>query len=209
MPYKNRCKTHKPDITFHIYGRGINRCEMFLDHEDYIFFIYLLKKYLTKDFKESRIIAKKEVEIPANSVFGQLELYAYCLMPNHFHILCKNLVDYGIKEFSKRILSVYAGFFNEKYSREGPLIQGCYRAVPIITEAQLIHVGRYIHLNPYKSGIVGGSSEYKYSSLQNYINNRDLPWLNLHPTLVQSTNWSKIDSYAKEIEYNPKQGIFI
>jgi len=209
MPYKNRIKIHKPDILYHIYGRGINHCELFSDHEDYIFFIYLLKKYLTKDFKESRIIAKKEVEIPANSVYGQMELYAYCLMPNHFHFLCKNLVDYGITEFSKRILSVYSGYFNEKIGREGSLIQGSFRAVPIISESQLIHVGRYIHLNPYKSEIVKESSEYKYSSLQNYINNRELPWLNLHPTLVQSTDWKHIDSYAKEIEDNPKQGIFI
>ncbi|MFH1955913.1 MAG: transposase, partial [Patescibacteria group bacterium] len=108
MPYRNKCKTFVPDCYYHLYGRGVNRMDMFLEKEDYRLFCYLLKKYLSPDFKEVKIFKGQRVEVLANSVSGKVELYAFCFMPNHFHLLIKNIEKEGMSKLMTRVLSGYS-----------------------------------------------------------------------------------------------------
>lgn len=200
MPYKNRIKDFSSDSYYHLYARGINKTEIFRQKSDYSYFLYLLKKYLTPGFKEKRIVNGLETEFEANSVSHMVSLNAYCLMPNHFHLLVYNKEVTGIQFLMRRVLTAYVRVFNRKYSREGTLIQGSYRAVTVYGEPQIIHLSRYIHLNPLKDKLVTSSIDYPYSSLKYYKAKKSLAWLSLNPVISDSSDFNLIDSYLKVFE---------
>ena len=98
-------------------------------------------------------------------------IICYCLMPNHFHFLLRQNTDHGISKFMANFQNSYARFFNTKYQRYGPLWQGPFKVVHIENDTQLLHLSRYIHLNPYSSAIVRTTNEllnYPWSSLSEY-----------------------------------------
>ena len=98
-----------------------------------------------------------------------IEIICYCLMPNHIHFLIRQLKENGISKFMGQISNSYTKYFNTKYTRVGPLLQGPFKAVLIESDEQLIHVSRYIHLNPIVSGIVKNLEDYPWSSYLEYI----------------------------------------
>lgn len=98
-------------------------------------------------------------------------------MPNHFHLLVKQNVDNGIQRFLYLVSSSYSHYFNLKNNQKGSLFEGRFRAVHISNDEQLIHLSRYIHLNPYSSYVVRTIEEtfnYPYSSLAEYIHGMSL-----------------------------------
>lgn len=97
-----------------------------------------------------------------------VDIICYCLMPNHFHLLLKQVAENGISKFISQISNSYTKFFNTKNKRIGPLLQGAFKAVLIENDEQLLHVSRYIHLNPVVSGIVNTLEKYPWSSYQEY-----------------------------------------
>lgn len=90
-------------------------------------------------------------------------------MPNHFHLLLKQVADNGISEFIGKISNGYTKYFNTKHNRVGPLLQGAFKAVPIETDEQLLHLSRYIHLNPFVTELSKDLNTYKYSSYREYM----------------------------------------
>lgn len=101
-----------------------------------------------------------------------VEIVAYCLMPNHFHFMLEQVKNEGITNFIRRLNNSYSHFFNVKYKRSGPLLEGRFKAVHIESDEQLLHLNRYIHLNPYSSFIVKDLKSilgYKFSSLPEYL----------------------------------------
>lgn len=209
MPYKNRTKIFAANETYHLYGRGVNKMNLFSDDEDYVFFTYLFKKYLTPNFKEPRFVRGRKIEIPIIGVSDQIELYAYCFMFNHFHLLAKSLEKNGVSNLMRRVLTTYSNYFNTKYDRQGPLIQGSYRAVRITKGEQFVYVSRYIHLNPVQAGIVKKAAEYSYTSYNNYLNKRGLKWMKLDPQLLGATEYHKIEQYIKDIKEDENSGIIV
>lgn len=98
-----------------------------------------------------------------------IDIICYCLMPNHFHFLLKQIRDGGITEFASKLSNSYTKYFNTKQKRVGPLLQGEFKAVHIETNDQLIHLSRYIHLNPLVSYMVKDLERYLWSSYLEYI----------------------------------------
>ncbi len=90
-------------------------------------------------------------------------------MPNHFHLLIRQLKDKGITNFIGKVCNSYTKYFNIKYNRVGPLLQGEFKSVHIETNEQLIHLSRYIHLNPVVTGIVKKPESYEWSSYNEYL----------------------------------------
>jgi len=90
-------------------------------------------------------------------------------MPNHFHFLIRQSKENGISKFMSLISNSYTKYFNTKYKRVGPLLQGTFKAVLIESDELLVHVSRYIHLNPIISGLVKDLEDYRWSSYLEYI----------------------------------------
>lgn len=99
-----------------------------------------------------------------------VEIVCYCLMPNHFHFLLQQKVESSITEFVSKLSNSYTKYFNTKNQRVGPLLQGEFKAALIETNEQLIHVSRYIHLNPLVGYLTKDLESYKWSSYLEYLN---------------------------------------
>ena len=98
-----------------------------------------------------------------------VDIICYCLMPNHFHFLLQQKRNGGITEFISKLSNSYTKYFNTKGRRVGPLLQGEFKAVHVETDEQLIHLSRYIHLNPLVNYVVKELEQYSWSSYFEYI----------------------------------------
>ena len=156
MPTKNRVMVYVADAYYHLYNRGWNRTEIFREDEDYRYFEWLLARHLSPE--------------PAQDSKGReyrhlkpdIDLVAYCLMPNHFHILAYQRDGLAIARLMGSMLTAYTMYFNRKYRRRGSLFESTYKAVPIIDDVQLMHITRYIHLNhpSYRTWSFSSYSDY-------------------------------------------------
>lgn len=101
----------------------------------------------------------------------QITIIAYCLMPNHFHLLLKQNDDLGISKFLANFQNSYTKYFNVKHKRTGSLFDRQFKAVLVESENQLLHLTRYIHLNPFSSHIIEKEdiTTYPYTSLPEYL----------------------------------------
>lgn len=156
---------------YHIFNRGNDKRNIFTQPRDYRRFLQTFYYYKFTGPKPSfSKFAKSDLNsFKPDSAKKLIDILCYCLMPNHFHFLIKQLQDNGVSIFLSQISNSYTKYFNTKYTRVGALLQGAFKAVRIETEAQLIHVSRYIHLNPVVSGLVKKPEEYKWSSYLEYI----------------------------------------
>ncbi len=104
-----------------------------------------------------------------------VDILAYCLMPNHFHFLLRQLTDKGISKYLGNLQNSYTRYSNTRNERDGSLFLDQFKAKLITTDEQLIHVSRYIHLNPYTSYVVGNFNnllQYQWSSLSEYLESK-------------------------------------
>jgi len=172
---------------YHIYNRGTDKRDIFTCLNDYNRFVTLL--YLCNSTKSVNI----EIELQKGRSFLEfmdmdraeqlVDIVAYCLMPNHFHLLIHERTDGGISIFMKKLSTAYSMYFNNKYNRTGSLFEGRFKAKHIDDDNYLKYLLSYIHLNPVKlidlkwkeNGITDKVKakdfllEYKYSSYLDYI----------------------------------------
>lgn len=166
------------DHIYHIFNRGVNKSKIFFSQRDYKRFLLAAKHYRIKNSKFSYVkpnndpvsLASPTASIEVN-IQPKVEILAYCLMPNHFHFLIKQLSDGGITFYMRRFMNSYAHYVNIKYKRVGPLFQGRFKSVLIESDEQLLHVSRYIHLNPLVSDLVSDLNEHPWSSYFAYVQN--------------------------------------
>ncbi len=166
MPAKNTIKIYEENAYYHLYNRGANKQKIFLDHEDHSIFLSYLKLYLTPPHLQGLSVKEISPSRQLCNYADQIDLLSYCLMDNHFHLQIKQYQQRSINYFMKSLLTKYAMFFNKKYQHSGHLFQGPYKAVKIESEAQLVYLSKYIHLNPGSSRIIPEGKTY--SSLPNY-----------------------------------------
>ena len=154
---------------YHVYNRGVEKRNIFETSRDYNRFLKTISYYqlegpkprLSKFFKYQLFKPDLNKKI--------VDIICYCLMPNHFHFLLKQLRENGITEFTSKLSNSYTKYFNIKNDRVGPLLQGEFKSVIIQSDEQLIHISRYIHLNPLASYLTKDLNFYKWSSYQEYI----------------------------------------
>ncbi len=133
---------------YHIMFRGHNKNEIFLAKKDYQKFLELLQ-----EIKEKKTC----------------EIYAYCLMTNHVHLVIKEAELRDISDIMKRLVGEYTQWFNYKYGKSGSLTESRYKSRTVKTDEYLMHLVRYIHQNPVKAGIAQSVQEYPWSSYANYL----------------------------------------
>lgn len=157
---------------YHLYNRGSDKRPTFNQPRDYKRFQQTLYYYqfLGPKPRFSRF-AKADLSSFKPDLNKKLvDIISYCIMPNHFHFLVKQLKDNGISIFISQLCNSYTKYFNTKYPRVGPLFQGKFQSVLVETEAQFIHLSRYIHLNPVVSGLAKNLEDWSWSSYLEYIN---------------------------------------
>ena len=133
---------------YHIYNRGVNRQAIFFNDENWGYFMKRMRHYCTSEL---------------------IEIIAYCLMPNHYHILAY-LKDDSLSAKIMQPLSVsYTKAVNRQQGRVGPLFQGAFRAKLVDKTEYLLHLSRYLHLNPVLAGLVEDPAAWKFSSYRDYI----------------------------------------
>lgn len=137
------------DSIYHIYNRGVNKQAIFFSNKNYEYFIYKMAYH----FQERAVIL------------------AYCLMPNHYHLLVRitreDFVNNGLKPF----LIAYTRAINIEQDRVGPLFQGHYQSNLLDNDTYLLECVKYIHLNPVKAKLVENPQDWKYSSYKLYLSN--------------------------------------
>lgn len=174
MPARNIIKTYDENGFYHIYNRGVEKRNIFLDEQDYRVFLSYLKLYLSPTDELEKISPSRRLK----NYFGIVDLMCYCLMSNHYHMLIRQYVSTAITSFIHSVSTKYAMYFNKKYRRSGHLFQGAYRAVTVESESQLLHLSRYIHRNPDPTGSNPvGLMQYRYSSLPNYLGKIKQSWI--------------------------------
>lgn len=165
---------------YHIYNRGVEKRTIFLDKSYYQHFLETLAFYrqeqnqrlsyhLSYHLKGAHLL-----QSPRKEERRLVTVLAYCLIPNHFHLVLRQLADGGISKFASLILNSYTKYFNTRLERVGPLFQGTFKAKLIETTESFLQVTRYIHLNVlelYPSHLEGERflRDYPYSSYKIFI----------------------------------------
>lgn len=213
MPAKNAIKVYTENGYYHLYNRGVEKRSIFLDEQDYKVFLHFLKRYLTQPPDSPDQVRPGW----RSDLYDKLILIAYCLMPNHFHLMVKQSTKEAIAEFMRALSNSYIRYFNEKYERVGSLFQGRYKGVLVESEPYLLHLTRYIHLNPLeldssgevrpgdRSDLKGELGDYSFSSYGEYLKKRKAGWIHPEEILAffktaQRTSLKDFLSYQSFVE---------
>lgn len=169
MPTKNIVKVYGADQYYHVYNRGVAKTNIFLDRHDYEHMLGLFKRHLLV----KPTFDKERRKRP--NYYSDVEIVAYCLMPNHYHLLLYLKKAEGAEKLLRSVMTAYSMYFNKKYKRVGSLFQNHFLASRISSEGYLQHVTRYIHLNP--EGIGQSYVSYPYSSYDYYTGTKSAEWV--------------------------------
>lgn len=214
MP-SNRKIVFANDEIYHVFNRGVEKRPTFISKRE------LERALLTLDFyrfsklpfKLSRLLTLPEderlkvIQYIYDECQKIVEIIGFCLMPNHFHFLLKQKQDGGISTFVSNFTNSYTKYFNTKHERVGHLFQGQFKAVHIGFNEQLIHVSRYIHLNPVSSFLIKPDQleNYYWSSYPEYIKT---PAKSIADKEVILEQFSSVDKYKQfvldQVDYAQK-----
>ncbi len=200
-----------PGEYYHIYNRENKRQPIFFDDRDRIRFLFLILYFQSpvKIYNISRHVSwyikhrvfgiKKTQEIIHSR---HVELVEFVLMPNHFHLIIKELTGRGASLYMQKVLNAYTKYFNAKYKTSGHLFQGPYQAVHVADNTQLLHLSAYIHKNPKKIEKWSGKlDQYPWSSYQDFIYKNRFGEL-LKPNIILD-QFKSISDYVEFIKTSP------
>ena len=189
------------DQFYHVFNRGANKQAIFLEDIDYVRFVHdLYEMNDASSARDFRVVGQINGG-KASGISGGLaspfsksrqpivQILAWCLMPNHFHLMLRQKVEDGISQFMLKLGTAYTMYFNKKYERTGHIFQGKFKAVLVHHEGQFLHLSRYIHLNPVDLIESGWKEEgikdwgktheflenYRWSSYPDWIGKKNFP----------------------------------
>lgn len=158
---------------YHIYNQSISDYKIFNNEAEFNRIIELIQYYQKErqplSFGKFKEYDKQHLITDILNEEKLVEIICHCPMPTHFHLALKQLKDQGISKFVNKVFNSYSHYFNIKHNRKGPLFAGRFKRVLVQTDEQLLHLTRYIHLNPVTAGLVDDPADWKYSSYKEYI----------------------------------------
>jgi putative transposase len=218
MPSKNTIREFRENGYYHVYNRGVEKREIFLDNDDYRVFLHFLKVYLSpKVIKKDFTGREKFQETQRKNFANDIDLLAFCLMPNHYHLLIKQTNERSMSDFMRCLTTAYVMYFNKKYKRAGTLFQGRYKAVSVKNDDYLLHLSRYIHLNPTKTvkGLTldDGLERYDFSSYPDYLGLKNRQWIDKktiqdyfkNPNMIDRNSYTNYRQFVEDVEFNEGQ----
>lgn len=172
-----------PGECYHIFNRAVSKQVIFHDLSDYSRFLFLILYFqapvkilhigrAVKEFREHIGQSSALTNVDEKEIVKQrtVELVAFCIMPNHFHLIVKELEEGGIATYMQRVLTAYSKYYNTKYEKSGHVFQGPYRAVHVEDDKQLLHLSAYVHRNPREiSKWFKKEDQYQWSSYRDFI----------------------------------------
>lgn len=181
MPY--RTVPFVSNQVYHVFNRSIARLPIFIEKNDYervleLVNYYRFSKPRMRFSHYKRLSTEKKVEFEKSFMINEnsmLDILTYCIMPNHFHFLLKPKKDSAVSDFMRNLQNSYSKYFNTKRERTGSLFQFMFKAVRMETDQQLLHVSRYIHLNPVTAYLreIEDLEAYEWSSFKDYVFDTD------------------------------------
>lgn len=158
---------------YHIFNRGNAKSDIFLEDADYQLFLNRLSEALFPNPAHGHHVQRGRgvrKQLPPDS----FSLIAYCLMPNHYHLLVRQNSELPVGALVLKVCGGYAKVFNKKYHRVGSLFQDQFKAVHVDRNEYLLHLSAYIHQNPKVAGLVSDMGAWEYSSYPEYV--RQVEW---------------------------------
>ncbi len=160
---------------YHIYNRGVDKRDIFMDDEDRFRFIHDLfefndsnpspniNNFLNSKKRESLEVGLPKIDKKPRKVL--VEILVFCMMDNHFHLIVRQKIENGITLFMRKLGTGYTNYFNKKYDRNGALFQGRFKSVCVKDDSHLMYLPIYIHLNPLDLKF----HEWREKKIKNYI----------------------------------------
>lgn len=203
------------DHVYHILNRGVAKAPIFRHNKEYQRFLNLLSYYQIAEvslsysrYKQmSKSMREKHYKIITQSGSCLVDIFAFCFMPNHFHLLLKQTYKNGIHLLLRKIQNGYAKYVNFRHQRVGPLFQSMFKAIRVETDEQLLHVSRYIHLNPTTSYLVTREElkSFRLSSLPYYLGEIKSDLVTTTPVLSLAGKRSKYQEFVfDQVDYQRK-----
>lgn len=170
-----------PNEHYHIYNRGTNKQDIFLDTRDWVRFLFLIIYFQSSshiynigfyvsNFIKNSVFNISERKLKEITEKRAVKLINFCLMPNHFHLTVRETQKGGIPKYMEKVQKAYTKYFNAKYKRSGHLFQGPYKIVYEGTEEQMLYLSAYIHRNPRElKEWKNKEDKYPWSSFQDYL----------------------------------------
>lgn len=194
MPARNLLRIKEIGIYSHIYNKGVEKRILFNDEEDYAVFLGFLKDYLSAPKHPDSL--KKAFEVNGRTFqgtphqpknyFNRVELLAYSLMPDHFHLILHQKTLGSLESFIRSLCTRYSIYYNKKYQRTGALFAGPYKSIEIKDKPALLHLTRYFHRTD------------SYSSYAEYSGTKETSWIK--PDVVLSFFGKGLSSYRDFVE---------
>jgi len=184
---------------YHILNRSVQKLPIFQGKRECNFFLEAMEYYLQVEppVKFSLYKTNKDrFNIKKDDNF-LVSVIAYCLMPNHFHLILKQLAEEGIKKYIQRLTNSFAHYYSKKYESSGHLFGGNFKAVHVGSDEQLWHLSRYLHLNPVSGYLVENPKDYLFSSYGIYLGEKKSNFVD--PSLVME-NFSSPGKYKSFVE---------
>jgi len=180
---------------FHICNKSIAGYNIFRSEKLLHRFFITLCYYNNCDLRMSLSKALRE-ELTLNNILNRrpeniIHVMSYCLMPNHYHLLVKINNENLFSKYINNIENSYTHYYNKSNDRKGPLWQSCFRAAHIPNDATLLHVHRYIHLNPTTAGIVEKPEDWRWSSYREYLQDEKILILNYEISIKSVGHYKK------------------
>ena len=195
---------------YHVCSRSTDQKQLFFDDVDKARFLFLILHFqsptpIHNTGWYAHSFLKKQVYAPTKSKLSDIlktryiELVAFAMMPNHFHLLLKNMEDQILSIYMHRVLTAYSKYFATKYKKPGHVFQGPFRAVHIKNNVQLLHTSAYIHKNPIDIKELGNDIlNYQWSSYQDYVSTNR--WGKLLETKIVSEQFNNQNAYRNFVE---------
>jgi len=155
---------------YHVFNRGVDKRDIFLCKEDFERFLSCLKEFnrveIIGSLKDLSI--NRSHSVASQPPSGLVEIIAFCLNSNHYHLILKQLIEGGISKFMHKVSMGFAHYFNQKNKRSGALFQGAFEAYPINNEQKLAWLSAYVNCN-YEIHKIGKAKDWSWSSYGDYM----------------------------------------
>ena len=208
---------------YHVYNRGTDKRNIFLEEEDYLRFIHDLFEFndtapaLNIYYKAANLQNPQSYEVPLRKIERKpreltVKILTFCLMPNHFHLLIEQVKNGGITAFMRKLGTGYTNYFNKKYERSGVLFQGKFKSIMVEEEKHFLHLPYYIHCNPLDlvmpewrekeikdhKKAMQYLENYRWSSFPDYIGKKNFPSVTQREFLTEF--FGNPEQYKKDVE---------